>query len=52
MITHRQEAIKEILETTEDEGLIVKASEIGAKIPKEFLMFWLKKQVLNHTSNI
>ncbi len=52
MITHRQEAIKEILETTEDEGLIVKASEIGAKIPKEFLMFWLKKQILNHTSNI
>jgi hypothetical protein len=43
MITLRQEAIKAILETTEDEALIRKAREIGAKIPKEFLMFWFKK---------
>jgi hypothetical protein len=43
MITLRQETIKAILEATEDETLIRKAREIGAKIPKEFLMFWFKK---------
>jgi hypothetical protein len=41
MITLRQETIRAILEATEDE--IIKAREIGAKIPKEFLMFWFKK---------
>src|SRR5215212_1250732 len=44
MITLRQEAIKAILETTEDEALIRKAREIGAKIPKEFLMFWRSEE--------
>jgi hypothetical protein len=44
MITLRQETIKVILEATEDEALIRKAREIGAKIPKEFLMFWLKNR--------
>jgi hypothetical protein len=43
IITLRQETIKAILEATEDEVLIAKAREIGAKIPKEFLMFWFKK---------
>jgi hypothetical protein len=43
MITLRQEIIKAILEVIEDEALIRKACEIGAKIPKEFLMFWFKK---------
>jgi hypothetical protein len=43
MITLRQETIRAILEATEDEALIRKAHEIGAKIPKEFLMFWFKK---------
>jgi hypothetical protein len=52
MITLRQETIKAILETTEDEALIRKAREIGAKVPKEFLMFWFKKQTLNHIFDI
>jgi superfamily I DNA and RNA helicase len=43
MITLRQETIKAILEATEEEVLIIKAREIGAKIPREFLMFWFKK---------
>ena len=43
MITLRQETIRAILETTEDEALIRKSRKIGAKIPKEFLMFWFKK---------
>ena len=43
MITLRHETIRAILEATEDEALIRKAREIGAKIPKEFLMFWFKK---------
>jgi hypothetical protein len=43
MITFRQETMRAILEATEDEALIRKAREIGAKIPKEFLMFWFKK---------
>lgn len=43
MITLRQESIRAILEATEDEALIRKAREIGAKIPREFLMFWFKK---------
>ena len=34
------------LEATEDEALIRKARQIGAKIPKEFLTFWFKKR--NH----
>jgi hypothetical protein len=49
MITLRQESIKAILEATEDEALIRKAREIGAKIPKEFLMFWFKKTDLEST---
>jgi hypothetical protein len=52
MITLRQETIKAILETTEDEALIRKARELGAKVPKEFLMFWFKKQTLNHIFDI
>lgn len=43
MITLRQETIRTILEATDNEALIIKAREIGAKIPKEFLMFWFKK---------
>lgn len=43
MITFRQETLKAILEATDDEALVSKAREIGAKIPKEFLMFWFKK---------
>jgi hypothetical protein len=43
MITFRQETLKVILEATDDEALVRKAREIGAKIPKEFLMFWFKK---------
>ena len=52
MITLRQETIRAILEATEDDALIRKAREIGAKIPKEFLMFWFKKRISNHTFNI
>jgi hypothetical protein len=52
MITLRQETIRAILEATEDDALIRKAREIGAKIPKEFLMFWFKKQISSHTFNI
>ena len=47
MITLRQETISAILEATEDEILIKKAREIGAKIPKEFLMFWFKRTDLD-----
>ena len=47
MITLRQESIRAILEATEDDALIKNAREIGAKIPKEFLMFWFKKIDLN-----
>ena len=43
MITFRQETLKAILEATDDNVLIKKAREIGAKVPKEFLMFWFKK---------
>src|ERR687896_2684893 len=43
MITFRQETLRAILEATDDEALIRKAREIGAKIPREFLMFWFKK---------
>jgi hypothetical protein len=43
MITLRQETIKAILETSKEDALIVKAREIGAKIPREFLMFWFKQ---------
>jgi hypothetical protein len=43
MITLRQETIKAILEATNEETLIKKAREIGAKIPREFLMFWFKR---------
>jgi len=43
MITLRQETIKAILEATDEETLIKKAREIGAKIPREFLMFWFKR---------
>lgn len=43
MITFRHETLKAILESTEDEVLVKKAREIGAKIPREFLMFWFKK---------
>ena len=43
MITFRQETLKAILEAADDEQLIRKAREIGAKIPTEFLMFWFKK---------
>jgi hypothetical protein len=45
-ITLRQEAIRAILEAIEDDTLIRKAREIGAKIPKEALMFWFKKMDL------
>jgi hypothetical protein len=43
MITLRQETIRAILEAAEDETLATKGREIGAKIPREFLMFWFKK---------
>ncbi len=43
MITFRHETLRAILEATEDEVLVRKAREIGAKIPREFLMFWFKK---------
>jgi len=43
MITFRQETLRAILEATDDEALIRKAREIGAKIPREFLLFWFKK---------
>jgi superfamily I DNA and RNA helicase len=43
MITFRHETLRAILEATEDEILVRKAREIGAKIPREFLMFWFKK---------
>ena len=43
MITFRQETLRAILEATEDDALIKKGREIGAKIPREFLMFWFKK---------
>ena len=43
MITFRHETLRAILETTEDEALIRKGREIGTKIPREFLMFWFKK---------
>jgi hypothetical protein len=43
MITFRHETLRAILETTQDEALVRKAHEIGAKIPREFLMFWFKK---------
>src|SRR5438270_4413932 len=46
MITFRQETLKAILAATDDEVLITKGREIGAKIPKEFLMFWFKKMDL------
>ena len=52
MITFRQETLRAILEATDDETLIRKAREIGAKILREFLMFWFKKRISNHTSNI
>jgi superfamily I DNA and RNA helicase len=42
-ITFGHETLRAILEATEDEALIRKAREIGAKIPKEFLMFWFKR---------
>jgi hypothetical protein len=40
MITFRHETLRAILEATEDEVLVRKAREIGAKIPREFLMFF------------
>ena len=43
MITLRKESIKAILEATEYEALIRRARELGAKVPREFLMFWFKK---------
>jgi hypothetical protein len=43
MITFRQETLRAILEATEAEVLVRKARETGAKISKEFLMFWFKK---------
>jgi len=43
MISLRQETIRAILEATDDDTLIIKAREIGAKIPREFLMFWFKR---------
>jgi len=43
MITLRKESIKAILEATEDAIMIRKARELGAKVPREFLMFWFKK---------
>lgn len=43
MITFRHETLRAILEATEDEALIKKGREIGAKIPREFLMFWFKR---------
>ncbi len=42
MITFRHETLRAILEATEDEVFFRKAREIGAKIPKEFLMFWFR----------
>jgi hypothetical protein len=42
-ITFGHETLRVILEATEDDVLIRKAREIGAKIPKEFLMFWFKR---------
>jgi hypothetical protein len=47
MITFRHETLRAILEATEDEALIKKGREIGAKIPREFLMFWFKKTDLD-----
>jgi len=52
MITFRHETLRAILEATEDEVLVRKAREIGAKIPREFLMFWFKKRILSHTFDI
>jgi hypothetical protein len=47
MITFRHETLRAILEATEDEALIKKGREIGAKVPREFLMFWFKKMDLD-----
>jgi hypothetical protein len=41
MITFRQETLRAILEATDDETLIRKAREIGAKISR--VLFWFKK---------
>ncbi|OLC83488.1 MAG: hypothetical protein AUJ08_05345 [Thaumarchaeota archaeon 13_1_40CM_3_50_5] len=43
MISLRQETIRAILEATDDDALIIKARQIGVKIPREFLMFWFKR---------
>jgi hypothetical protein len=47
MITFRHETLRAILDATEDEALIKKGREIGAKVPREFLMFWFKKMDLD-----
>src|SRR5438445_12176237 len=46
MITFRHATLRAILEATGDEVLVRKAREVGAKIPREFLMFWFKKTEL------
>ena len=52
MITFRQETLRAILEATDDEALIRKAREIGARSPENFFCSGSKKRISNHTFDI
>jgi len=42
-ITLKQESFSSIIQGVEDDKLIQIAKEIGALIPKQFLLFWFKR---------
>lgn len=44
-LTH--ESFRYILEATDEDKLISAAKEYGAKVPKEFMLFWFKKTGIN-----
>jgi superfamily I DNA and RNA helicase len=41
-----KQVFKGILASTDDESLLRSAKELGARVPKEFILFWFKKITL------
>src|SRR5438093_13012120 len=47
IISLRHQTIRAMLEATDDDAVIIKAREIGDKIPREFIMCWFKRTDLD-----
>src|SRR5216684_6497753 len=47
-LTLTRETFNGILETTDDGKLVAAARELGAKVPKEIILFWFKRLNLDN----